>query len=218
MAKKKDAFRKRVAVMLKVARQLTGLTLEDVGQKVGMSSQTIGTWENCVYSPSADKLFELCVLYRNYGITPERLADEIAKHEKMAIEEAPKPTRTRHPIPSSEIRERVKGLRSMREAAGLTQVKLGSKLGIKRCTPEAVGTVVSEVERGIRYHEDALKLALEWMDEHEQRQTEIDITPDDSQDEDMEKMFEMFVQFMNVVKKKEEKHPVKPLEIIHKVL
>jgi transcriptional regulator with XRE-family HTH domain len=218
MAKKKDAFRKRVAVMLKVARQLTGLTLEDVGQKVGMSSQTIGTWENCVYSPSADKLFELCVLYRNYGITPERLADEIAKHEKMAIEEAPKPTRTRHPIPSSEIRERVKGLRSMREAAGLTQVKLGSKLGIKRCTPEAVGTVVSEVERGIRYHEDALKLALEWMDEHEQRQTEIDITPDDSQDEDMEKMFEMFVQFMNVVKKKEEKHPVKPLGINYKLL
>ena len=37
MAKKKDAFRKRVAVMLKVARQLTGLTLEDVGQKVGLT-------------------------------------------------------------------------------------------------------------------------------------------------------------------------------------
>ena len=69
----KDVLGKR----LKEYRINAGLTIFQVGERLGKSGKTVSAWENCRSQPDADTLFALCKLYGISSIS-ELLAEETA--------------------------------------------------------------------------------------------------------------------------------------------
>lgn len=69
-------IREQLANRLKFFRERAGLTIYEVGDKVGKSGKTISAWEKGRGQPDADMLLALCDLYKIdsiaelYGETP----------------------------------------------------------------------------------------------------------------------------------------------------
>lgn len=57
---------------MKAERVRKGLTIEQLGDIIGVSSNAISKWENSKASPTASNLVALCNLY---GVSPEYLLD-----------------------------------------------------------------------------------------------------------------------------------------------
>lgn len=56
--------REQLANRLKYFRERAGMTIYEVGDKVGKSGKTISAWENGRGQPDADMLLTLCDLYK----------------------------------------------------------------------------------------------------------------------------------------------------------
>ena len=65
---------------LKTLRKEKGLTQEQLGERLGVSSRSVSRWENGVNLPDFDLLLELC---RLYGVS----LDELLKGEKRTVSE-----------------------------------------------------------------------------------------------------------------------------------
>ncbi len=70
-----------LAERLKVARRKSGLTIYEVGEKVGKSGKTVSAWECGRAQPDADMLLTLCTMY---GV---RIADIYGEKDDWTDEE-----------------------------------------------------------------------------------------------------------------------------------
>lgn len=52
-----------LAANLKKYRKLAGLTINEVGERIGKSGKTVSAWENGRGQPDADMLIKLCGVY-----------------------------------------------------------------------------------------------------------------------------------------------------------
>jgi len=50
-------------ITLKAARINAGLTQKEAAKRLGVSNKTLGSWENGVSIPKANKIDEICALY-----------------------------------------------------------------------------------------------------------------------------------------------------------
>jgi len=57
-------MRETLAKKLAEYRKTAGLTVYEVGEKIGKSGKTVSGWEHCVGQPDAGLLAELCKLYQ----------------------------------------------------------------------------------------------------------------------------------------------------------
>ena len=51
-------------ITLKAARVNTGLTQKEAAKMLNISNKTLGNWENGASFPKADKVAEICTLYK----------------------------------------------------------------------------------------------------------------------------------------------------------
>lgn len=56
--------REEIAAILKRLRVSSGMTAEQVGERLGKSGKTVSAWENCHGQPDIDTFFDLMRLYR----------------------------------------------------------------------------------------------------------------------------------------------------------
>lgn len=56
-------IREQLAMRLKYFRDKSGMTIYEVGEKIGKSGKTVSAWENGRGQPDADMLLTLCDLY-----------------------------------------------------------------------------------------------------------------------------------------------------------
>lgn len=69
-------IREKLAARLRLFREAAGLTIYEVGEKVGKSGKTVSAWENGRGQPDADMLLTLCDIYgiqsisELYGMSP----------------------------------------------------------------------------------------------------------------------------------------------------
>lgn len=52
-----------IAYKLKTLRQQKGLTTSEMAGLVGVTRQTVGNWERNKYSPSVNKILQICKIY-----------------------------------------------------------------------------------------------------------------------------------------------------------
>lgn len=57
-------IREQLAMRLRAFREKSGLTIYEVGEKIGKSGKTVSAWENGRGQPDADMLLTLCDLYK----------------------------------------------------------------------------------------------------------------------------------------------------------
>lgn len=57
-------IREQLAMRLRNFREKSGLTIYEVGEKIGKSGKTVSAWENGRGQPDADMLLTLCELYK----------------------------------------------------------------------------------------------------------------------------------------------------------
>ena len=62
-------IRDELATRLKYFREREGLTIYEVGEKIGKSGKTISAWENGRGQPDADMLITLCDIYHIASIS-----------------------------------------------------------------------------------------------------------------------------------------------------
>lgn len=83
-----------IASVLKRLRTESGLTADEVGEKVGKSGKTVNGWENARSQPDAEILLQLCDIYNVKDIMYEfrELKNDIAQdnfslsaHEKTVV-------------------------------------------------------------------------------------------------------------------------------------
>ena len=83
--------RLELAARLKFFREKAGLTIYEVGERIGKSGKTVSAWECGRGQPDADMLLTLCAVYGIksisdlYGETPEN-DDGLTPHERAVIE------------------------------------------------------------------------------------------------------------------------------------
>ncbi len=70
-------IREQLASRLKLFREKAGMTIYEVGEKVGKSGKTVSAWENGRGQPDADMLLILCELYSINNIA-ELLGQDIS--------------------------------------------------------------------------------------------------------------------------------------------
>lgn len=56
--------REQLAARLKFFREKVGMTIYEVGEKIGKSGKTVSAWENGRGQPDADMLLTLCDIYK----------------------------------------------------------------------------------------------------------------------------------------------------------
>lgn len=56
-------IREQLATRLRQFRELSGMTIYEVGDKIGKSGKTVSAWENGRGQPDADMLLTLCEIY-----------------------------------------------------------------------------------------------------------------------------------------------------------
>lgn len=57
-----------LAANLKKYRKLAGLTINEVGERIGKSGKTVSAWENGRGQPDADMLIKLCGVYNVHSV------------------------------------------------------------------------------------------------------------------------------------------------------
>lgn len=84
-------IRDQLAMRLRAFREKSGLTIYEVGEKIGKSGKTVSAWENGRGQPDADMLLTLCELYKIdsiaelYGEIPA-LPATFSKSELLLLE------------------------------------------------------------------------------------------------------------------------------------
>lgn len=76
--------REYIAATLKRLREKSGLTADEVGEKIGKSGKTVNAWENGRGQPDADILIELCDIYE-----VDNILDEFREKEKASAPKRP---------------------------------------------------------------------------------------------------------------------------------
>ncbi len=82
--------REHIAMVLKKLRLDSGLTAQEVGNKIGKSGKTVSAWENNHGQPDAEILIKLCDIYNVDDILKEFREDNrntisLNNHEKRLI-------------------------------------------------------------------------------------------------------------------------------------
>ena len=84
--------RMAIAARLKYFRERAGLTIYEVGEKIGKSGKTVSAWECGRGQPDADMLLTLCTVYgvdsiaELYGISDEKqTAEDLTRDERFLI-------------------------------------------------------------------------------------------------------------------------------------
>lgn len=57
-------IREQLAARLKYFREQVGMTIYEVGERIGKSGKTVSAWENGRGQPDADMLLTLCDIYK----------------------------------------------------------------------------------------------------------------------------------------------------------
>lgn len=83
--------RMELAARLKFFREKAGLTIYEVGEKIGKSGKTVSAWECGRGQPDADMLLTLCSVYGIKSISelygePTEKGDGLSSHERAVIE------------------------------------------------------------------------------------------------------------------------------------
>ena len=88
-------IREQLAMRLKYFREKSGMTIYEVGEKIGKSGKTVSAWENGRGQPDADMLLTLCDLYKIdsigdlYGETacsPASACNDLSEDEKQLLD------------------------------------------------------------------------------------------------------------------------------------
>lgn len=82
--------REKIAQTLKRLRIESGLTADEVGEKIGKSGKTVNAWENNRGQPDAEILIQLCDIYSVDNILKEFIGEQsevlkLTQHEQDLI-------------------------------------------------------------------------------------------------------------------------------------
>lgn len=85
-------IRMELAARLKYFREKAGLTIYEVGEKIGKSGKTVSAWENGRGQPDADMLLTLCDVYGISSISElygenfsHETQDTLTPHERIVL-------------------------------------------------------------------------------------------------------------------------------------
>lgn len=87
MSESKGDTRSRVAALLKQYRERAGLTVVEVGSKIGKSDKTVSAWENGRGQPDAEMFLKLCDVYNVESVSVFFGQDRPRKGESLTDDE-----------------------------------------------------------------------------------------------------------------------------------